>query len=56
MHFSTGAVELEPPHDARRIADSIDELLKRFGCTGGYKLSATTDSGSNIKKACEVML
>lgn len=57
IHFSTGAVELEPPHDARRVADAIDTLLAEFGKDKeGYKISATTDSGSNIRKACEEIL
>ena len=54
--FSSGAVELAPPHDSVRVSDAIDQLLRRFGFDGRYTISATTDSGSNIKKACEEYL
>ena len=56
QHFSTGAVELAPPHDSQRVAEAIEKLLSKFGFEGAYTISATTDSGSNIKKACEELL
>jgi hypothetical protein len=44
---------LPPPHTAARVASGIDDLLVKFGFTGGYKISATTDSGANIHAAVE---
>ena len=55
--FSTGAVELPPPHTAPLMAEIINAQLKKFGFTPGlYKISATTYSGFNIHNACEEQL
>ena len=50
---STGAVLLAPPHTAARVASGIDDLLVKFGFSGEYKISATTDSGANIVSAVQ---
>ena len=53
---STGAVLLAPPYTAARVASGIDDLLVKFGFSGDYKISATTDSGANIVSAVQLCL
>ena len=45
LSLSTGVRMLLPPHDALRIAQSIDSSLVDLAFDGSYKISATTDSG-----------
>lgn len=56
LSLSTGVRMLPPPHDALCIAQSIDSSLVDLGFDGSYKISATTDSGSNIAAAIEKTL